>query len=319
MAGPTPLNQSQYLGQNVKNAMIPKEGPQAVPLSLPFNTGTAFTIDLTLQQIRKYVSIIQCLFIDNSGNAAPLSLFVSVVNQNLICPPNSQMYVPILVPTNAILTATCTGGVAATVDLINVPLPFGIWPANTYIPTFGAGGAMLVIDSLAESYLAQIVTNTAGGGGTGANEVTGYNDILRPWFLGGRAYTQKVSASGSTTLNQVGSGSNNQSLFMTHCHVSISGDATLAAAGELVVKVQDFDGAGVNVVIAEATVSLPASGSPGTGISQRLISWNNMNYLSEIPSDGVHRNNFNINLSAALTSGFVDCSILAGITSFHAQ
>ena len=57
-------------------ALIPREGPKAVPLPFDFTAYASQSVDLLDLQQRGLISAVQAVFVDNSANSAALVIFV---------------------------------------------------------------------------------------------------------------------------------------------------------------------------------------------------------------------------------------------------
>jgi hypothetical protein len=144
-----PAAGSQLFDAAVFNAQIPKEGPKATAVVIPFtSTDTSFDLNLLLTQSQQFMSLVQAAFVDNSDNPADLEIVTSVLFQSLIIPAGSQAYVPLLTPKNATLTFNSTGAVTVRVILLNVPVPAAVWSVDTPGATYevvAAGQAAQVL------------------------------------------------------------------------------------------------------------------------------------------------------------------------------
>lgn len=79
---------------------LPVEGSQAIRVLLDFTTtdtqANGIDVDLTLLIQNQRISSIKTLFLDNADGLQDLIAVMSVTNQRVVCPPRTQMYVPIL-------------------------------------------------------------------------------------------------------------------------------------------------------------------------------------------------------------------------------
>ncbi len=127
---------SQYFDTAVFNALVPKEGPKAMAINCPFASATEFSIDLTLSQTQKYLSLVQGVYIDNSLNADAVTLVCGGgTSQKIVFPPNAQGYLPLLVSRPTTFTVSSAGGVNVPIIFLNVPVPAIIWGQSA-----GGGG-----------------------------------------------------------------------------------------------------------------------------------------------------------------------------------
>ena len=205
---------------NIFNQMIPSEGGRAVPLSLDFSTSNSWVINMTQLTSMKVIDIIQTIFIDNSQNSVSLSVNASISNQNIIVPPYSQGYYPILVPNNAVLTFTCIGGLINTpVFLINIPLPASNWTKNGTPFIFNGSGYLEVSDPVLDAAIANnmlsVLNNKTGSGGKSYPDWIGNNTVQ---------VRQATTASGVLITGAPG-------YYITGITVTIPADHAQAVAG----------------------------------------------------------------------------------------
>src|SRR5690606_9635384 len=111
----------------VYNAVIPNKGPRTIPVNVDLTSVNSVSLDLTLQMERSIMQPVQTIFIDNSSNSEEFSVTVSLVNQTVKCPPYSQGYFPLIAPAPVTLTFYSTGATSVPVQLINMPMPLGVW------------------------------------------------------------------------------------------------------------------------------------------------------------------------------------------------
>jgi hypothetical protein len=114
---------------------MPEGGPRCLPLSLDFAASLAYTLDYGNMQQRNFMSMVQSAWIDNSLNAAVLTITVPGSNQVIKFPAGKQGYIPLLVPNPIKLEIASTGGVLVDVILLNFPIAPIIWD---FCPCMGA-------------------------------------------------------------------------------------------------------------------------------------------------------------------------------------
>lgn len=168
----------QNAGTAIGNAALPAEGPKAVPILLDFTVQPAYEIDPLQLFMQKTLSIIQCVYVDNALNPSPLTIDVPGTSQDVIAPPYSQGYYPILSPTSGKITVSSPGAnIALRIHLINVPMPASVWEPNasdqpTY--SFDGGGNLKTVDQglapIIDPAKGLKVQGIAGGGGGHAQE-----------------------------------------------------------------------------------------------------------------------------------------------------
>lgn len=125
----TNLDQTQYATTEVKNQLLPAEGPKTIPVSLDFTTETVFALDMSQQIRRKFISLIQSVFIDNQYNDNPLVVTIGITGQVIKAKGRTQGYYPVLAPPEFTCTFSCAGvGDSPTVVyLMNMPIAPGQW------------------------------------------------------------------------------------------------------------------------------------------------------------------------------------------------
>lgn len=126
---PLPAGQS-LIAVPVQNSYMPPEGPKAVSVRADFSQSKAYDINLLLAESLQQLSMIQGVFVDNSGNNAQVDIGVSVINQTVKISAESQGYYPIFAPKNATITVRDHSGTSsATISLTfyNMPMPASNW------------------------------------------------------------------------------------------------------------------------------------------------------------------------------------------------
>lgn len=128
MGSPIVANNLQI--PQVSSRLVPPEGPKAIPVILDFTSVTSYSLDLTVQYDRQYISMIQTMFIDMSDPALnQLTIQTSNLGvQQLVAAPNTQGYYQAQVPSPARLTFSVpgTGGIARVL-LLNTDIPGAVW------------------------------------------------------------------------------------------------------------------------------------------------------------------------------------------------
>jgi hypothetical protein len=113
-----------------QNQLVPDEGPKAIPLYLNFANAAEFDLDMTLMMQYGFISMIQCLYIDNSAGTDPLTITVGVgtINQKIVAKPATQGYYAVLCPNPPKLSfVNASGTDLITVFLINAPVSGVVW------------------------------------------------------------------------------------------------------------------------------------------------------------------------------------------------
>lgn len=124
-----PANGANLFDVAISNAVIPPEGPKAMAVLADFSASASFDINLLLTQSQQFMTAVQAVFIDNADNGSPVTIKSSVINQRLICPPNSQGYFPLMVAKNGTLSVSSSGAVKVAFIFLNVPVPAAVWSA----------------------------------------------------------------------------------------------------------------------------------------------------------------------------------------------
>lgn len=123
-----PQGGTQLFDTAVFNAQVPKEGPKAAGVSLPFDgTVTEVDINLLLTETLQFMSLVQAIYVDNSANPQELTITVSVLEYSMKVPGNSQAFLPLMVPTRAVLKFKSNAVNAIPIVLLNVPVPAVVW------------------------------------------------------------------------------------------------------------------------------------------------------------------------------------------------
>lgn len=116
------------------NAQVPPEGPKVVSVLADFSKSPAYDFNTTLTQASGSQRAVSGVYVDNSANSHEVQIVVSVINQVLKVPANSQAYLTLFVPKNATITVSDPSG-AATVAVpfmfVNFPLANAVWGGLT--------------------------------------------------------------------------------------------------------------------------------------------------------------------------------------------
>lgn len=170
------------------NGLVPADGPKSLPITIDFSVDPVWKVDLTQQTNLKIVNFIQCVFVDNSQNTEPLYIQTETVRQQIVIPPFSQGYVPILAARPPVLNMQTAGGIAITFHFLNVPMPLAIWSVTSPPAYQFDGNGYLQVDSPALSALVQDpdgsgngmavhVLSGGGGGGSGLRLPANYGAV----------------------------------------------------------------------------------------------------------------------------------------------
>lgn len=124
---PTQLQQTL---RAVSNSRDPAEQPVTLPFNFDFTAADTYIIDLTKILQAGSISGIQTIYCDNSLNDTPLVIDAGGSGQRIVFGAGAQGYLPILAPMPVYLTLTSASsgtGSNVIVELVNVPMPLGIW------------------------------------------------------------------------------------------------------------------------------------------------------------------------------------------------
>lgn len=125
------INQKKLAFFSVNGQLVASEGPRAVPLLLDFSTNIEYDIDLQNVEARSFISMIQSVFVDNSGSTQPVSIIMQNTGQTIIVAPNRQGYFTVLCPNPSRMSFISTGGIMLRIFLLNFPVTNGDWPSIT--------------------------------------------------------------------------------------------------------------------------------------------------------------------------------------------
>lgn len=131
------------------NGAIPKEGPKIWTQNFNWAAvSSPAVIDFTPLKMAGYVSGIQGIFIDNSGNTQPVTVQASVINLPLEIPGNYQGLFPLFVTNQTKLTISTTGTGKTGLFFLNFPVAAAVWPGINQILSFNGSGGLTVSDGL---------------------------------------------------------------------------------------------------------------------------------------------------------------------------
>jgi hypothetical protein len=106
---------------------MPEGGPRCLPITLDFTAAVEIVLDYTNMQQRGFFNMVQSVWIDNSTNAAVLTISSPGSGQELKIPPLKQGYLCILVPNPIVMRFASTGGTVVQVTLLNFPVSQILW------------------------------------------------------------------------------------------------------------------------------------------------------------------------------------------------
>lgn len=163
-----------------RNGEMPCEGPRAFPFLLDFSIANAYLIDLTAQYQNKQFTSMQCAWVDNTLNDSPFQIIVNGTNQVIECPPFSQGFYELLLPSPPKITVQTVGGnFTVQIILLNFYIPPQVWNITPY-----SSGGLPQIDIPA---LDAIISNGALTVTTRPFSASGFTDAGGTITLGGTA------------------------------------------------------------------------------------------------------------------------------------
>jgi hypothetical protein len=281
--------------QSIFNAQIPPEGPKALKAVLNFTGGVInASVDLTQQTLPpQQVSLIQGVYIDNSGSTIALVMTVQGTGQIIVCPPSSQMYAPVFAPIPPIFLFNGFGnaspGVMIPVFFVNVPLPAMVWSTTGASGFSFSGGNLLVQDTAAEASLAALQALITAGG-LNVNVISGGG--------GGSSEGPFVWASGFTSTNStiIYTPASGKRFFLQGFVAHLT--PTLAsAATDTQISIEDIDAAGSPVILAKNVLPpVSATGAPVNGYE--IFNITNIGHRSQVVNGRLA-----ITLSTAFSTG----------------
>jgi hypothetical protein len=117
--------------QQPQAALVPQEGPVAIPLILDFTTAAfaEYDLDMLLPLEQSRISMVQTIYVDLSGSPTDgLTIIVNGTNQQINAAPNTQGYYAVMAPNPPKFRFIGTPStVRIPILLINVPIPGVVW------------------------------------------------------------------------------------------------------------------------------------------------------------------------------------------------
>jgi hypothetical protein len=296
MASQAPGNSiNNPTGLNIANQTIPKEGPVCVPLG-PFNfsTGASYNVNLTTFQQLGRISVVQGMFVDNSGNTSNLVVTCLITGQSVTVAPLTQGYYPLLSvnPFNFVVSSAGAVNFNAVIYVYNVPIPPAVWSA---IPNAAGALTVPVSDTLLDSAVSGSKVQTT-------NYVYGLNDVVHEMHKANKNIAGSITTAATTTLL-----TGSPSFFVDWVDIAISGNATLSVAGVTTISLVDSNS---SEVICQKAIWLPNAALTTTPVFQVFNIHPGMNWNSRGATT-----NLLLTLSTALATGTLTYSIGAGATA----
>ena len=193
LIGPSGGGFANFQSFGVFDGLMPKQGPKALPVTIPFSGAlTSGTIDLTQQQQSNVISFVQTIYVDNSSNPQPLTWTTGLPGQIMKCPAYSEGYFPVIACNPPVFNFNSTGGVPVQVIFLNIEIDCMVW---TISPT----GTLIVSDLILEATVRGNAVQVVGVAGTAtdhsingtavaasatlrpANPIRQYIEFQAPW------------------------------------------------------------------------------------------------------------------------------------------
>ena len=124
---PTPIT-IPYAAQSPFSP-LPCPPSKFIRMSADFTLADSYEVSFSEVIAQNKIDSLQSMYVDNQGNALPITFLFKGSEQRIVFPANSQGYLPIVVSEDPTLNVTCVGGPAINFWLYNFPMPAYIWAA----------------------------------------------------------------------------------------------------------------------------------------------------------------------------------------------
>jgi hypothetical protein len=101
---------------------MPPEGPKCIPFTLDFSVADTYALDYSNMGQRGFMSMLQTVWVDNSGNGLPTLIIIAATGQSIIVPAATQDYFAVMCPNPIKISFQSAGAVAVPVLLLNFPV-----------------------------------------------------------------------------------------------------------------------------------------------------------------------------------------------------
>lgn len=226
------------------NYGAPAEGPAVVPYNLDFTTQSTYNVDLSNLFNLKYLSAVLTVFVDNSKNSAAVTITTPDSQTSLVWPPYSQGYLPVLQGVSLKFQVQTSGAFIVPMTFLNFPVAPSVWSVNPN--PIVSGGAIIVSDPALEAAV-------SGGFFQSKGYLTYGDGTVQPEFVGSKWVTGTLTATTLTNIFTATTG-----WVLKSLKVSLSGNATLAAAGVVTVTASENSGGGTNIAVGTAFLGTAA-------------------------------------------------------------
>jgi len=123
------INSGELVVLQAQNSYLPDDGPKIVGLNLDFTVQDTYSLDALLpQQLTRFISMLQTVYIDMKDSTVALTLTVENTRQVIKAKPGTQGYYTVTAPNPIRLSFVCPGGPAnLPIILINTAIPGSVW------------------------------------------------------------------------------------------------------------------------------------------------------------------------------------------------
>jgi hypothetical protein len=117
-----------YADVPIFNALVPREGPRAIPLSFDFSVQSLYSVDFSQAVSQGQISMVQSAFIDNSENAATVILTIPSSGQVIKFPASSQGFITLYSANPPRFTVSSSGAGVVGFVISNMATQNMVWP-----------------------------------------------------------------------------------------------------------------------------------------------------------------------------------------------
>ena len=110
--------------------LAPHELPLAISRSYDFSASTSYVEDLSGAQENGQIEWVQAVYVDNSLNGSPVSLFFASTQQTITLAPYQQSYIPVLSMNPPKVVVSSSGGITVNVSYLNFAVPADTWDSQ---------------------------------------------------------------------------------------------------------------------------------------------------------------------------------------------
>lgn len=232
----------------VGNIRVPREGPRTINQILDFTTNSTIELDGTQLNASNKMSVVQGVYLDNSGSTSPLIVNNLTSGQTITCPPNSQGFFPLFAPMPFSIQFIGFGVKKAV--LYNVPIVPHVWGVGGN-PSFNGAGYQYV----SEPYL----------------DATLQGDVIRTKLVTEFVDCSAINVTTATT-SQLTILSASPNWFLKGISIQLSANAAIAAAGLVTWSIRNG-----TTVLFTGTVWVPAAGATPAIVTPDFTVWENQN------------------------------------------